>query len=127
MSRSNSPEASVVTKHQYLPSQGNTKVQVWEGRGNLYKIVVENNDSAIVYVQLFDAAAIGDVTLGVTMPVSEYRVQSSGDMGDDSAPEPLTFFSKGCVIAVTDVRGGSGAPGANSSIQLWYQNRKSFG
>ena len=114
--------SSVATEHSYEASVTETPVQVFVGRGNLYGLLIEENGGADVFVQVFDAASTGDVTVGTTAPDFTFRVAANATFGKDVNDSPLHFFAKGCVIAVTSTRTGSGAPAAGATVQSWFWN-----
>ena len=120
------PSANSVPKHSYEAAVDETKTQIFVGRGNIYRFVCDNNDSSDVFLQFYDAAATGDVTVGTDI-IMEYRVSATGTLGIDAADSPLRFFSKGCVIAVVSSRGGVGAPGIDASVNSWFVNMVTFG
>jgi hypothetical protein len=115
--------SSVVTAHSYDASVTETATQIFTGRGNLYGFLAEENGGADVFIQIFDAAAAGDVTVGTTAPDFTFRLTANSTFGKDVNDSPLHFFAKGCVVAVTTTRTGSGAPAAGATIQTWFWNR----
>lgn len=118
-----SASPSVVPQHVYNDALAETPVQLFVGHGNLYAFIVENNAAVDCFIQFFDAADVGDITLGTTPPDFTFRIPASGAMGKDSNDTPLHYFSKGCVVAVTATRTGNGAPGAPATSQFWsYAN-----
>ena len=110
--------------HSYEASVSNSPVQIFTNRGNLYGFLVENNTVADCFIQLFDAATIGAVTVGTTAPNFTFKVPASGAMGKDATEIPIHFFAKGCVVAVTTTRTGSTAPASGATCQFWHYNSK---
>lgn len=84
----------------------------------LTKINVENTDTTKAYLQLFDAAALTDVTLGTTAPTYVIPIPASGLVIDDHANG--LRFSLGVVYAVTTTPTGNTAPGAVSVLSASY-------
>lgn len=80
----------------------------------LHRVELENPNTTGMYLQLFDAAAVSDVTLGVTTPTAVIPIPA-GDgtengiraIGYESAPPR---FYKGLVYAVTTTATGSTGP-----------------
>lgn len=85
-------------------------------------VEIENPNGAPVYLQLFDAAAIADVTVGTTTPDYTRMVP----LGSAAAPtsriiEVPIRFAKGCVYAVTTTRSGNGNPGTACPLNFTFQ------
>ena len=79
------------------------------GETTITAIRVINTTAAAAFVQLFDAAAITDVTLGTTAPT--WAVESSADgvgLGD-GVPEDGLVFKNGVVVGSTTTSTGSTA------------------
>lgn len=115
--------SSAATEHQYKADLDETKFEVFSGQGNLYGFVVEDNSGSAVFLSVFDAAAIGDVTLGVTEPKFTLRIPASSAVGKDPSDSPYRFFAEGCIVAVVSTRDGVNAPGAPASAQFWSWNK----
>lgn len=115
--------SSVVVDHTYLPTLDEAGTLVFTGRGNLYGFLVENNSGTDVFIQFYDAAAIVDVTIGVTVKFT-FRVPANSVMGKDVNDSPLHFFAKGCVAFVTNGRNDAVAPAADATAQFWHYNSK---
>ena len=116
--------ASSATFKSYSESLDATPVLVFQGRGNLYGFLVEDNSGDDIFVQVFDAASAGAVTVGTTTPVFTFRVKADQALGKDVNDSPYKFFKDGCVVAVTTTRTGSVAPSAAASGQFWFVNRQ---
>ncbi len=101
------------------PAVSETKILVYSGKMNLYGMRVENNHTADVYLQIFDKAAAGDVTLGTTVATKTYLLPASGGIIIDPH-RAIKHFQNGLVMAVTSTRTGSSAPGAAALVELQY-------
>lgn len=119
-----SASSSIVVDHLYKADLSNSPFLVFTGRGNIYGFYIENNSASEIYIQFFDAASAGAVTLGTTVPDFTFRIPASGAFGKDSNDSPLKFMAKGCVVAVTSTRTGNGAPAADATSQFWTYNQK---
>jgi len=104
-----------------------TAQQVFIGRGNLYGLLIENNTGTDMYVQIFDAADTGDVTVGTTKPDLSFRIPADGAFGKDVNDSPFAFFEKGVVVAGTTTRDGNSSPASKATATFWYYNMKTFG
>lgn len=107
----------------YLATATATATLVRTGYLHLHSIEVENPNTSQVYIQLFDAAAATDVTLGTTTPTQTYAIPA-GDGTENGVrtkhfESPLRFGS-GLVFAVTTTRNGSTAPGTACPVNLTY-------
>ena len=60
--------SSVNPEHTYDASMSNSATLIFTGRGNLYGFLFEDNSGADTFIQFFDAASAGAVTLGTTTP-----------------------------------------------------------
>ena len=118
--------ASSATFHSYNASLNATPSLVFSGRGNLYGFLVEDNSGEDIFVQVFDAASAGDVTVGTTVPVFTFRVKADQVLGKDVNDSPYKFFKDGCVVAVTKTRTGAVGPseGNEATGQFWFVNRQ---
>lgn len=116
--------SSSATFHSYESSLNATPVLVFSGRGNLYGFLVEDNSGDDIFVQVFDAASAGAVTVGVTSPVFTFRVKADQALGKDVNDSPYKFFKDGCVVAVTTTRTGAVSPPVAATGQFWFVNRQ---
>lgn len=110
--------------HSYQASLDANPVLVFSGRGNLYGFLVEDNSGDDIFVQVFDAASAGDVTVGVSVPVFTFRVKADQALGKDVNDSPYRFFTRGCVVAVTSTRTGALSPASPAVGQFWFVNRQ---
>ncbi len=74
-----------------------------------------NEDSAARFVQIFDAAAIADVTLGTTVP--DWVLVAAAGGQDDSLKSGLSFKKGIVAAATTTATGNTGA--AASKVHLY--------
>jgi hypothetical protein len=110
---------SVTPKHFYQGAVNATKVEVCDIPSNCYGFEVENNDTADVFLQVFNKAA-ADVTVGTTAPDYTFRIPASSNFGKDSQIFPIHYHDLGLVIAVTTTRTGSSNPGTAATVQIWF-------
>lgn len=116
--------SSSASFHSYESSLNASPVLVFSGRGNLYGFLVEDNSGVDIFVQVFDAASAGAVTVGTTTPVFTFRVKADQALGKDVNDSPYRFFKNGCVVAVTTTRTGAVSPGTAATGQFWFVNRQ---
>ncbi len=86
-------------------------------------VEVENPNTVPVYLQLFDAATAGAVTLGVTVP-DDTRMIPQGAGNGINTSRLMEFgrrFGLGCVYAVTTTATGATAAGTNCVINFTIQ------
>lgn len=88
------------------------------GPGRLYGLQWDNTGTK-AFLQLFDAKAAADVTLGTTPPVKSVPLPAtaSGQLMWDTIG--LSFL-KGICYAVTGTSTGNGAPGAAAVLNADY-------
>lgn len=104
------------------PSRQNFKDKTLIGAGGqrLHGVEVVNGDAAVRYIQCFDKAATGDVTLGTTVPDFVIPLNSNavaalehiGPFGDG------VRFYLGLVVAVTTTATGSTLATANAEASF---------
>lgn len=96
-----------------------TKAAVNTGRTRLVSVHVNNLDAAVMYLQLFDAAA-ASVTVGTTTPDLVIPMAASGThhvvWGDDGP-----VFWTACTYAVTTTPSGSTGPTAEAVLSICYE------
>ncbi len=86
--------------------------------GTLGGWYIYNSNTSVAYVQIFDAATTGAVTLGTTAPKLSLGIPAGG-----AANMELTNgikFANGIIIAVTTTRAGSTGPTNTVDINLPY-------
>lgn len=101
-----------------------TKVLVAAGNFNLVGWNLINQDATAAYLKLYNAAAIGDVTLGTTTPVKTLFIPDSGTSLLSVDGESLQDgFSLGIVIAVVTgiLDSSTTAPSTGAYVELKYQ------
>lgn len=81
---------------------------------------ISNPNSAIVYVQFFNAATSGAVTVGSTAPLFWVAVPATNGVIDTALVTPIPF-SLGIVIACTTTPTGSTAPSSADPISIVYK------
>jgi hypothetical protein len=91
-----------------------TAVLVLTGPHSLTGYHLFNTTSAIAYVQVFDAAAAADVTVGATTPTFVLGLPASGG-ATRALAKPLKF-TLGIVVAATTA--ATGSTGASCVVQL---------
>lgn len=91
------------------------------GRALLDVFEASNINAADAFVQMFDAASAGDVTLGTTTPTWSLFVPkgdaTSRGAADKTLPMPVSFLY-GLVIAATTTATGSSAPTTGLVVNL---------
>lgn len=91
-------------------------VLVGAGPLGIANFFIYNNDSAAGFVQFFNAAAIGDVTLGSTTPDFVVGIAAtSWAQGQMCFP---IMFTLGIVMAFATTSTGSGATGSTAEVNL---------
>lgn len=115
-------QADMSMKHFQDDAVTNVAVDVMTDKGNFYGFYVENEDTADIYLQMFDAAASA-VTVGSTVPDFTYKIPASTVLGKDPQEFPMDFFVNALSIAVTTTRTGGAAPGAVASVHIWHSNK----
>ena len=98
---------------------GATKVAVGSGGQVLTDYFLENPHAETkAYLQFFNAASTGDVTLGTTPPIRSIGL--GGGKQANLAGLALAF-PLGLVIAATSTASGSGAPASDLVVNLGYR------
>lgn len=98
---------------------GTAKYQVGSGGRVLTDYFIENPDEAAkAYLQFFDAASVGAVTLGTTAP--KWSIGLAAGEAANLSGLALTF-PLGLVIAATSTPNGSGAPSTPMVVNLGHR------
>lgn len=96
----------------------NTTVLVRTGPTNIYGWVITNPNAVAEFVQLFNAAATADVTLGTTVATNVLEVPASGQVVMEMDRVPWRYYDKGFVIAATTTATGSSAPSSALPVEV---------
>lgn len=83
---------------------------------SVHTLEVQNPNAIDVYLQLFNAVAAANVTLGTTTPDQSYLIPGNG-VSDKLFYTPLRFML-GLVYAVTTTATGSTAPGSAAVLNM---------
>lgn len=84
------------------------------GPTRLRGVYALNVDNELSWIQIFDAAATGDVTLGTTAPDMSIPVAASGGTREITFPEEGVTFNAGIVVAAT--KGASNSTAADAGV-----------
>lgn len=103
----------------YSGSIGATKTLVKASPGQIYGYYFTNPNDAISYVQLFNAAATADVTLGTTAPKLSFGLPAQG--GANQQFNEGIEFPLGIVVAVTTARAGLTGPVATVDLNILFK------
>jgi hypothetical protein len=123
MSNPKSNHSSASPEHEYWPAVSNGKTQIFIGSGNLQGYLCENDSTSDIYLSFYDAADVGDVTLGSTPPVFTQKVKAEDGFGRDSNGYGYRYFGKGCVVAAVSARNGIGAPLSPAILETWSSRK----
>jgi hypothetical protein len=83
-------------------------ILVKTGRAYLFNWDIDNTTAADAHIQLFDAAALADVTLGTTVP--DYVIHSTSNANVTQAlSKPISFVLGLCVFSTTTSTGNTAA------------------
>lgn len=97
----------------------NTAVLVKAGANSLAGYNVSNTNAGTVYVQFFDAATSGAVTVGTTAPYFWIAVPGGSPGGVTDGLQTVGIpFTNGVVIAVTTTPTGGTAPSTGCPVVL---------
>ena len=99
------PAAPIVSSD----SLGGTATLIQEGVLCLVAVRAINTTAADAYVQLFDAAAAADVTLGTTVPLWVVQSDANDPSVGDGLPTNGTILRNGLVAASTTTSTGNTA------------------
>lgn len=102
----------------------NTATLVKTGSVRLITMEFQNINTVDVFLQLYDAAAAADVSVGTTTPKQSYCIPASDGTNrslsvKDWGDRGLRFLA-GLVIAATTTAAGGTAPATASVINLTY-------
>ena len=85
--------------------------------GKLWGMFFQNNTAGIAWIQFFDAATTGAVTLGVTVPVWAAPIPASGILTIPPAALALLAFASGIVYAATSTLGGNTTESQSGTVE----------
>lgn len=83
--------------------------------GLLYGWAIINTTAAVAYIQVFDVAAVGDVTLGTTTPRFVIPLAANG-VYHFAMKKPIPFSTGIVVFSTTTTTGSTGA----ASNAVWF-------
>lgn len=117
--------ASSATKHVYRADLSATPVKVFEGRGNLYGFLVDDNSGEDIFLQVYDSTSVDPNQLTSGNLAFVVRIKADQTFGKDVNDSPYHFFSSGCVVVVSKERVNKVALGAGkeAAAQFWYMVR----
>jgi hypothetical protein len=109
-------------KKYHTSAKDESAVLVRSGPHTLHGFQLENPaGGAEVFLQFFDAASSGAVTVGTTAPLWSIMVPTLDGMIIPPQELPIESFALGIVIAATATRTGAGAPNTEDpAVSLWY-------
>jgi hypothetical protein len=115
-------QAAVIggAKSKVLAALSNAVTSVKGTAGTFKGLFFDNTGAAAInFVQVFDAATPGAVTLGVTVPVF-IAAASAGGFSNASLPPEGIALSNGLQIAATTTALGAGAPAVAPNVDAFY-------
>lgn len=83
---------------------------------DLESIIISNSGGAAAWVQFFDVAAIGSVTLGTTPPDMTIEIGAGAQVIVSGLARDGMLFRNGIAVAATTLDGGS--VGAAATVQV---------
>jgi len=95
-----------------------TKIAVKASKANLYGYQLGNRAGVDQWLTMFNAATVGAVTLGTTIPDKEIFVPANG--GANLAWSIPPTFTAGIVVAVVSAPNGATAGASSMSVSLDY-------
>lgn len=87
---------------------------------NLVLYNISNPNSSTVYVQFFDSATAGTVTVGTTAPFFWFAIPANSGVTDNGLPFAIPF-ANGIVVAATTTPTGNTAPSTAIPTVLFYK------
>lgn len=86
--------------------------------GNLWGMFFQNNTATPSWIQFFDSATTGAVTLGVSVPVWAAPIPASGILLIPPAALALLAFVNGIVYAATSTLGGATPESMSGTVEF---------
>jgi hypothetical protein len=87
--------------------------------GSLGMLVCGNPNASIIFIQVFDVATAGGVTLGTTAPTLSFQVDASSSIGF-ALPVNGMAFANGIQVAATTTATGNTAPGTAANCNAGF-------
>jgi hypothetical protein len=88
--------------------------------GTLYGLSAYNPNASVSYVQSFDVATAGAVTLGTTVPNESWPIPANG-WYDVPINDLGLLRANGIQLAATTTATGSTAPGTGLTVHVFYK------
>jgi hypothetical protein len=108
-------------EHFYDKDVPHTAVLVCNFPCNMYGYQLENNHTAAVHVNFYNAASAGEVTPGVTPVVLSVKIPANdGVVIPPSSLGPLFRFTAGLVVSATLTREGADDVPTDPTVQIWF-------
>jgi len=99
----------------------NTSILVRSGPCEIFGWTVNNPNTSEIFVQLHDARALLDITLGTTICDLPLKVPAQSTVMIVPNENTYWFFTKGLVVAATTTENGASAPGLPVSVVIGYR------
>ena len=110
------PQLTPLTTPKLYAAQTTTVRTAKNGPGALNGWFVTNPNASTAYVQFFDVAGSGTVTLGTTVPVLSLGIPSTAAANMNGCN---IEFVNGIRLAVTTTATGSTAPSTGCDVNVW--------
>lgn len=91
---------------------------VYKGSGKFGGYFIYNPNSSVAYVQVYDAAAVADVTVGTTPPILRFGIPATA--GANLELKRGRNITNGIVIAATTTPTGSSAPSTGLEPTVYW-------
>ena len=88
------------------------------GSGKFGGYFIYNTNSSVIYIQVYDAAAVADVIVGTTTPIARYGIPATA--GANLELDRGIRFDLGLVIAATTTPTGSTAPTTGMEMTTYF-------
>lgn len=110
------------TSFSYQSAQNATKTQIKGSAATLWKIIAENANTSVIYLQMFNKLS-ASVTVGTTTPDDVIPLPAGNSSTDPAVieiPFPKVSYGTGLTIAATTTRTGSTNPGTAIPLTIYY-------